>query len=187
MSFNTTFNSNLEHDPLAVRAAGFAPSVVAGYQARSKRHRVRLIFGLAGSQYTRSTDLNRIGEYFGASYRLSLGRWSIESEGEAILKGTNEDRETNDQYIATQNLGYRFDSKTRANIYYAYRVKRYIPQEADRNAVNPEVSMGTASTALPVRANREPCANIPVVFHQYEASFSSAKATSSLIGPLAAA
>lgn len=137
VTFNTTFNSNFEHDPIPVKAASFAPSVVAGYQVRSKRHRARFIYGLAGSRYTRSTDLNRIGNYFGASYRFTLGRWSAETEGEMILKGSNDDRETNNQFIATQRVGYRFDSKTRANIYYAYRIKRYIPADAERNSVNP--------------------------------------------------
>ncbi len=137
ITFNTIFNSNLEHDPAPVRAAGFAPSVVTGYQVRSKRHRARFIYGLSGSRYTRSTDLNRIGQYFGASYRLSLGSWSWETEGEAILKGTNDDRETNNQFIGTQKIGYRFDSKTRANVYFAYRLKRFIPEDADRNSVNP--------------------------------------------------
>ncbi len=137
VTVNTSFNSNLEHDPVPLRAAGIGPSIVAGYQVRSKRHRARFIYGLGGSRYTRSTDLNRIGNYFGASYRFTLGRWSAETEGEVILKGTNDDRETNDQYIATQKIGYRFDSKTRANIYYAYRLKRYIPADADRNSVNP--------------------------------------------------
>jgi|CXWL01.1.fsa_nt_gi hypothetical protein len=137
VSFNTTLSSNLEHDPVPDPAAGFTPSVTAGYQIKSKRHRVRFIYGLAASRYTQSTDLNRVGQYFGTSYRISAGRWNFETEGEAILKGTNEDRETNDQYIAKQKLGYRFDGRTRASIYYAYRIKRYIPAEADRNAVNP--------------------------------------------------
>lgn len=137
VSLNTTFDSNLEHDVKPVRAAGLAPSIVAGYEVRSKRHRIRLISGLSGSRYTRSTDLNRVGQYLGASYRLSLGRWSWETEGEAILKGTNDDRETNNQFIFTQKLGFRFDRKTRAQVYFAYRLKRYAPANADRNSVNP--------------------------------------------------
>lgn len=134
---NSVFNSNLEHDPVAVRAFGFTPSITAGYQIRSKRHRGRVIYGFAGSRYTRRTDLNRIGHYFGASYRFTLGRWSSETEAEAIFKGTNDDRETNNQFIATQKLGFRVDSKTRAQIYYAYRIKRFLPEDAERNSVNP--------------------------------------------------
>ncbi len=137
VGFNSVYNSNLEHDPVTVRAFGFAPSITAGYQLRSKRHRARFIYGLAASRYTRSTDLNRIGQYFGASYRFTLGRWTSETEIEAILKGTNDDRETNNQFIGTQKLGFRFDEKTRAQIYYAYRVKRFIPEDAERNSVNP--------------------------------------------------
>ena len=51
VTLNTTFDSNLEHDVKPVRAAGLAPSVVAGYEIRSKRHRIRLISGLSGSRY----------------------------------------------------------------------------------------------------------------------------------------
>jgi hypothetical protein len=141
VSLNTTFDSNLDHDTKPIRAAGLAPAVVAGYEMRSKRHRIRFISGLSGSRYTRSTDLNRVGQYFGSSYRLSLGRWSWETEGEAILKGTNDDRETNNQFIFTQKLGFRFDRKTRANVYFAYRLKRYALIDADRNSVNPMLGL----------------------------------------------
>lgn len=136
-AYSTTFDSNLDHEINPQKAFGFVPSVTAGYQMRSKRHRIRLIYGIAASRYTRSTDLNRVGQYFGGAYRLSFGRWSLETEGEAILKGTNEDRETNDQFVATEKLAYRFDRKTRATVYFAYRVKRYAPVDAERNAVNP--------------------------------------------------
>lgn len=136
-AFNTSFNSNLEHDPVAVKAAGFVPSVTAGYQLRSNRHRIRFIYALAGSRYTRGTDLNRVGNYFGTSYRLALGKWTWETEGEAMFKGTNDDRETNNQFIATQKLGYRFNDATKATVYYAYRLRRFSAVDADRNAVNP--------------------------------------------------
>ena len=48
----------------------------------------------------------------------------------------------------------------------------------DRNAVIPEVIIWTASEALPVKANTQPCIIIPYAF-QNKAPFSSAKATSS--------
>lgn len=137
VTYNTTFDTNLEHETNAKSAVGFAPSVTAGYQLRSKRHRLKLIYGLAGSRYTKNTDLNRVGQYFGAAYRLSFGKWSLETEGEAILKGTNEDRETNNQFIVTEKLTYRFDRKTRAGVYYAYRLKRFAAEDAERNSVNP--------------------------------------------------
>lgn len=134
---NTTFNSNLEHDPVSVKAVGFAPSLIMGYQLRSNDHRLRFIFGLSGSRYTRRTDQNRFGQYFGVSYRFSYGRWSLETEGEAILKGTNDDRETNNQFIATEKLSYKFNDKTKATLYYAYRLRRFPVIDADRSAVNP--------------------------------------------------
>jgi Putative MetA-pathway of phenol degradation len=137
VTYNTTFNTNLEHDETAKKAFGFVPSVTAGYQLRSKRHRLRLIYGFGAARYTTKTDLNRFGQYLGGAYRLSFGKWSLETEGEAVLKGTNEDRETGNQFIFTEKLGYRFDDKTRATIYYAYRIKRFDGDEAERNAVNP--------------------------------------------------
>lgn len=88
-------------------------------------------------RYTVETDLTRVGNYFSAAYRYSIGKWSFETEGEASLKGTNEDRETNDQYILTETTGYRFDGKTRLNVYGAYRVRRFPSEDAGRNAVNP--------------------------------------------------
>jgi hypothetical protein len=137
VGFNSTFDSNLEHDVKPSRAIGIAPSVVAGYQVRSKHQRIRFIYGSAVSRYTRTTDLNRVGQYFGASYRLSFGRWSWETEGEAALKGATDDRETNNQFILSEKLGFRIDRKTRVNAYFSYRLKRYAPADADRNSVNP--------------------------------------------------
>lgn len=137
VSYTTTFDTNLEHETDSKKAVGFVPSVTAGYQLRSKRHRLQLIYGFAASRYTINTDLNRIGQYLGAAYRVSFGKWSLETEGEAVLKGTNEDRETGNQFIATEKLAYRFDRKTRATVYYAYRLKRFAAEESERNSVNP--------------------------------------------------
>ncbi len=137
VSYNTTFDTNLEHETIPKSATGFVPAVTAGYQLRSKRHRFRFIYGLAASRYTKNTELNRVGQYFSAAYRISFGKWSLETEGEAVLKGTNEDRETNNQFITTEKLTYRFNGKTRATIYFAYRLRRFAPEDAGRDSVNP--------------------------------------------------
>lgn len=135
--FSASFDTNLEHETVPTRAFGFVPSITAGYQMRSSRHRLKFIYSFAAPRYTMDTDLNRFGNYFAASYRYSLGKWNFETEGEVSLKGTNEDRETNDQYILTETIGYRFDKKTRLNFYGAYRLRRFPAEDADRNAVNP--------------------------------------------------
>ncbi len=135
--FSTSFDTNLEHDPVGVKAFGFVPSITAGYQMRSSNQRLRFIYSFAAPRYTIDTDLNRFGNYFAASYRYSIGKWSFETDGEVSLKGTSEDRETNDQYILTETIGYRFDKKTRLNVYGAYRIRRFPTEDADRNAVNP--------------------------------------------------
>ena len=62
----------------------------------------------------------------------------------------------------------------------------HIVAPVDRNAVIPEVIIWTASEALPVRANSQPCNIIPTAF-QNERSFSSANATSSSSSAFAAA
>lgn len=139
--FSASFDTNLEHEPEPTRAFGFVPSVTAGYQMRSSSHRIKFIYAFAAPRYTMDTDLNRFGNYFAASYRYSLGKWSFETDGEVSLKGTNEDRETSDQYILTETIGYRFDKKTRLNLYGAYRVRRFIAEDADRNAVNPMLGL----------------------------------------------
>jgi hypothetical protein len=137
VTYTTTFDTNLGHETTSKKAVGLAPSVTAGYQLRSKRQRLQLIYGLAASRYTINTDLNRVGHYLGAAYRLSFGNWSLETEGKALFKGTNEDRETGNQFIAAEKLAYRFDRKTRATVYYAYRLKRFAAADAERNSVNP--------------------------------------------------
>jgi Putative beta-barrel porin 2 len=139
--FSTSFDTNLEHDPVPVRAFGFVPSITAGYQFRSSNQRLRFIYSFAAPRYTIATDLNRFGNYFAAAYRYSVGRWSFETEGEVSLKGTNEDRETSNQYILTETIGYRFNKKTRLNVYGAYRIRRFPRADSDRNAVNPMLGL----------------------------------------------
>lgn len=139
--FSTSFDTNIEHDPVGLKAFGFVPSITAGYQLRSSRQRLRFIYSFAAPRYTQKTDLTRIGNYFGASYRYSAGKWSFETDGEVSLKGTSEDRETNDQYILTETIGYRFNKKTRLNVYGAYRIRRFPAADSDRNAVNPMLGM----------------------------------------------
>lgn len=139
--FSASFDTNLEHDPVGEKAFGFVPSITSGYQMRSSRHRLRFIYSFAAPRYTIDTDLTRVGNYFAAAYRYSIGRWSFETDGEISLKGTNEDRETNDQYILTETINYRFDGKTRLGIYGAYRVRRFSAEDADRNAVNPMLGL----------------------------------------------
>lgn len=140
-AFSTSFDSNLEHDPIPVRGFGFIPSITAGYQMRSGNQRLRFIYSFAAARYTIDTDLNRFGNYFAAAYRFSAGKWSFETDGEVSLKGTNEDRETNNQYVLTETIGYRFDKKTRINLYGAYRIRRFPSEDADRNAVNPMLGL----------------------------------------------
>lgn len=137
ISQTTTFNTNLEHDLEPRSAFGFVPAVTAGYEMRSKQHRLRMIYGFAAARYTADTELNRLGHYFGGAYRFSSGRFSLETEGEAIFKGTNEDRETGNQFVFTEKLAYRFDRKSRATAYYAFRIKRFAAADAERNAMNP--------------------------------------------------
>jgi hypothetical protein len=139
--FSTSFDTNLEHDPIGVKAFGFVPSITAGYQLRSSAHRLKLIYSTAMPRYTRDTDLNRFGNSFAAAYRYLVGKWSFETDGEASLKGTNDDRETNNQFTFTETIGYRFDNSTKISFYGAYRLRRFPVEDADRNAVNPMLGL----------------------------------------------
>jgi hypothetical protein len=139
--FSASFDTNLEHDPVGVKAFGFVPSMTAGYQLRSGAHRLKFIYSTALPRYTRDTDLNRFGNYFAAAYRYSIGKWSFETNGEASLKGTNDDRETNNQFTLTETIGYRFDNRTKLSVFGAYRLRRFPVVDADRNAVNPMLGL----------------------------------------------
>lgn len=139
--FSGSFDTNLAHDPVRTSAFGFVPSITAGYMIRSPRHRIKFVYSFANPRYNVDTELTRFGNYFSASYRYDLGRWSFETNGEASIKGTNDDRETNNLYILTETIGYRFDNRTKLKLFGAYRLRRFAKEDQDRNAVNPRFGL----------------------------------------------
>jgi hypothetical protein len=138
---SASFDSNIEHDRVGVRAYGFIPSLTFGFQARRANNRFRFISSFAAVRHTVDTDLNRNGLFFSAGHRYTFGKLSFETEAEASLGGTNDDRNTNNRYAARETIAYRLNKKTKASAYFAYRLKRFERADARRNSVNPMVGV----------------------------------------------
>jgi hypothetical protein len=137
----TTFDSNFDHEPIGTKSVGLIPSVEAGYQLQKDRHRLQFQYTIGVPRYSNFSEYNRRGQYFKSAYRYTIGKgWSTETELEALLKGTNEDRELNNQYIVTQKLNYRVTKKDKLGLYGAFRLKRD-SVDPNQNAKNPQIGI----------------------------------------------
>lgn len=137
----TSFDSNFDKEPIAVKSFGVIPSMDFGYQLQKDRHRLQFQYSLGYPKYSNFPEYNRLGQYFRASYRNTLGKgWNSETEFETSLRGIDEDRERNNQFITTQKFNYRLTKKDKLGFYGVYRIKS---QSADRNAdaKNPQVGV----------------------------------------------
>jgi hypothetical protein len=134
-----TFDSNFDKEPIGTKSFGVIPSLDFGYQLQSNRQRIQLQYTIGVPKYSKFTEYNRRGQYFRGAYRYDLGNgFTTETEGEAILKGANEDRELNNQFIITQKLNYKVTKKDKVSIYGAYRLKTG-STDPNSNAKNPQV------------------------------------------------
>lgn len=128
----TTYDSNFDKEPIATQSFGVIPSADFGYQLQNDRHRLQFQYSIGYPKFTKFKEYNRLGQYFRGSYRNILGKgWNSETEFETVLRGLDEDREKNNQYILTQKINYRFTKKDKIGFYGVYRLKR---QSEDRNA-----------------------------------------------------
>lgn len=137
----TTFDSNFDKEPIATKSVGVIPSADFGYQLQKDRHRVQFQYSIGYPRYSKFAEYNKLGQYFRGSYRNTLGKgWNSETEFETLLRGLDEDREQNNQFIVTQKFNYRLTKKDKLGFYGVYRLKR---QSVDPNAdaKNPQVGV----------------------------------------------
>ncbi len=137
----TTFDSNFDKEPIATKSFGVIPSLEVGYQLQKDRHRLQFQYSIGYPKYTKFPEYNRLGQYFRTSYRNTLGKgWNSETEFETLLRGLDEDREQNNQYIVTQKFNYRVTKKDKLGFYGVYRLKRQ-SEDPNQDAKNPQVGV----------------------------------------------
>lgn len=136
-----TFDSNFDKEPIGVKSFGVIPSADFGYQLQKDRHRLQFQYSIGRPKYTNFPEYNRLGQYFRGAYRNTLGKgWSSESEFETLLRGLDEDREKNNQFIVTQKFNYRLTKKDKLGFYGVYRLKRQ-SEDPNQDAKNPQVGI----------------------------------------------
>lgn len=137
----TSFDTNIDHDPLGVRSFGLVPSMGMHFQDSVESPSFEMDYEIAAHQYTNSREWDRVSQNFAMSYRKHLfGRWTARTEGEITLKGSSEDRELNNQYALRQQFDYRINESSRLQLAAAYRIKRD-PIESGDNAIDPYVGV----------------------------------------------
>jgi hypothetical protein len=140
-SITGTFDSNFDHEPVGTKSFGAIPTLDLGYQLQNDKNRFQLQYTIGVPKYSNFARYNRRGQYFRAAYRRDLGKgWNAETEFEALFKGTNEDRELNNQFIVTQKFNYRFMKKNKLGFYGVYRLKRN-SDDPNANGKNPQIGV----------------------------------------------
>jgi hypothetical protein len=136
--FGTVFDTNLEHDETNVKSFGFLPSIAFHFQDQESRPALELDYEVAPSAYTNTERFDRVSHALTARFERRLfGRWSAVTEGEASIRGSSEDRDVSNQFIASQRIVYRLTSSLRIEPFYGYRVRRYPEDSSGQDAVNP--------------------------------------------------
>jgi len=133
----TSFDTNINHDPLGVNSFGLVPSLGVHFQNSVEKPSFEIEYEIAAHNYTNSKEWDRVSQNLVTSYRKHLfGGWSTLTEGEITLKGSSEDRELNNQYVLRQQLEYRINANSRLQLVGAYRIKRD-PLDSGSNAIDP--------------------------------------------------
>lgn len=133
----TSFDTNINHDPVGVSSYGLVPSLAVHFQNNVEKPSFEIEYEIAAHNYTNSEEWDRVSQNLSMSYRKHLfGGWSTRTESEITLKGSSEDRELNNQYLLGQQLEYRINPNSRLQLAAAYRVKRD-PIDSGSNAIDP--------------------------------------------------
>ena len=133
----TSFDTNINHDPVGVSSYGLVPSLGVHFQNSVEKPSFAIDYEVAAHNYTNSEEWDRVSQNLVVSYRRHLfGGWSTRTESEITLKGSSEDRELNNQYLLGQQLEYRINPNSRLQFAAAYRVKRD-PIDSGSNAIDP--------------------------------------------------
>jgi hypothetical protein len=136
--FSAAYESNLEHDDTDVRSFGVAPSLAFHFQDRAEKPLVSIDYEVASNRYTNSERFDRVSHYLSAELERRLSRrWSVEGDVELSLRGSSEDRDVSNQYLATGRVAYRLTPATQIEPFVGYRIRRYPIEDVGQNAVNP--------------------------------------------------
>ncbi|MEZ4457294.1 MAG: hypothetical protein R2882_12225 [Gemmatimonadales bacterium] len=129
-------DSNLEHDETPDRAWGGVLGMGFEFQSSRARPVLSLRYEVAGHQYSIPAQWNRVSQAGAA--RLALRptrRLTLETDAEVTLKGSSEDRDLGNQYLARQTIAWRPWRRTTIEAAAALRLRRY-EDNLDRNGTN---------------------------------------------------
>lgn len=133
---SNVLESNIDRTHEGNGAGGLVIGLGAYYRNRLDRPTFTAQYQVGGHMYAGTTRWDRISHNARAAYERRLLRpLTFEVVGELSIKGSTEDRELGNQYIASPRLQYRLSRNLRLELEPGYLIKRY-PDSA-RNATNP--------------------------------------------------
>ncbi|MGE0440064.1 MAG: hypothetical protein AB7L66_02860 [Gemmatimonadales bacterium] len=129
-------DTNLEHDETPDRAWGGVLGMGLEFQSSRTRPVLALRYEVAGHQYSIPAQWNRVSQAGAARLALRPNRrLTLETDAEVTLKGSSEDRDLGNQYLARQTIAWRPWRRTTVEVAAAFRLRRY-EDNLDRNGTN---------------------------------------------------
>lgn len=141
MSFGTAFDSNIDHNRANSEAYGGVLGAGVRFRSNVDDPAFEVTYEAALHSYTQGTRWDRVSQQARALWEVEFaGPWTFGLVGEMSLKGSSEDRELSDQFVAEPRLEYTFSDAHRIRVYGAYRLRRYTDDPL-RDADNPMVGV----------------------------------------------
>lgn len=132
----TAFDSNVNHDAQDLDAFGGALGIGGIFRNDPRRPTLEVQYQAGLHRYTSTDRWNRLSHYARTAWNRRLNRrLALEAVGEVSIKGTTEDRELSNQFIASPRVEFRLTPALRLRALGAWRVKRY-EDDPGRNAFN---------------------------------------------------
>lgn len=137
---SSTFDSNIDHDEENIRSFGVGPSFGVHFQNSLEKPAFEMEYETAFHSYSNTSRWDRTSHKLRGSFERGLTSWlSSETEAEATVKGSSEDRELNNQLVLGQEFQFRANRNQGFKLFGVYRIKRFPAIDSARNSINPYV------------------------------------------------
>lgn len=134
VDFLNVYEANINHDADRVPSIGVVPGASLSFHTGGDQPALAATYTFASSTYSNTDEWDRLSHGLDVVFtKAPSRRLRLETEGMVTLKGSNEDRELADEYLASQQVSWRFTRNWRAAGFAVYRIKRYDDDPGNNN------------------------------------------------------